>query len=151
MDNTIGPNNTIAYNVRDGIRVDANTVPAQLNHITQNSIYSNGWLGIELWSNGNTELNAPVITHASCQLIEGSVCAGCSVEIFSDAAEEGKFYEGTTTANAILPAFSWSGAAIGPYVTATATDGLGNTSEFSAPFKLNCRRQYIPLVVNTQP
>jgi parallel beta-helix repeat protein len=138
MQNTIGIDNTIAYNTLDGIRVDGKTVTAQFNTITQNAIYSNGGLGIELWSNGNTELNAPVITNASCQLIEGSVCAGCSVEIFSDAANEGKHYEGTTTANAILPAFSWSGTAIGPKVTATATDSQGNTSEFSAPFSLSC-------------
>jgi len=138
MQNTIGINNTIAFNVLDGIRVDGKTVPAQFNTITQNAIYSNGGLGIELWSNGNTEINAPVITNASCQLIEGSVCAGCTVEIFSDAAGEGKLYEGTTTANAILPAFSWSGTASGPKVTATATDSQGNTSEFSAPFSLSC-------------
>lgn len=67
-------------------------------------------------------------------MIEGSVCAGCSVEIFSDAADEGRIYEGVTTANAILPAFSWNGTVSGPNVTATATDSQGNTSEFSAPF-----------------
>jgi parallel beta-helix repeat protein len=134
MQNTIGISNTIAYNALDGIRVDGKTMTAQSNHITRNAIYSNGGLGIELWSNGNTELNAPVITSASCQMIEGSVCAGCSVEIFSDAADEGRIYEGVTTANAILPAFSWNGTVSGPNVTATATDSQGNTSEFSAPF-----------------
>jgi len=134
MNNTIGPGNTIANNWSDGVRVDGKTITAQSNHITQNSIFSNGGLGIELFSNGNTEINAPTITSVSCQLVEGSVCSGCSVEIFSDAADEGKSYEGSTTANAILPAFSWSGTVSGPNVTATATDSQGNTSEFSAPF-----------------
>jgi parallel beta-helix repeat protein len=56
MQNTIGISNTIAYNTLDGIRVDGKTTPAQTNQITRNSIYANGGLGIELWSNGNTEL-----------------------------------------------------------------------------------------------
>jgi hypothetical protein len=56
------------------------------------------------------------------------------VEVFSDAADEGAIYEGATAANA---AGNWTftkpGGLTGPYVTATATDGAGNTSEFSAP------------------
>ena len=135
MNNTIGPGNTIAHNGSDGIRVDAKTITtAQSNPITQNSVFSNVGMGIELWSNGNLEITAPAITSASCQQIEGTTCAGCSVEIFSDTADEGKIYEGTASANAILPAFSWNGTVSGPNVTATATDSQGNTSEFSAPF-----------------
>jgi parallel beta-helix repeat protein len=134
MNNTIGISNTIAFNTLDGIRVDGKTVTAQSNPISQNSIFSNGGLGIELWSNGNTELNVPTITSASCQQIEGTTCAGCIVEIFSDTADEGKIFEGTASANAVLPAFSWSGTVSGPNVTATSTDHQGNTSEFSAPF-----------------
>ena len=149
MNNTIGPGNTIAYNTLDGIRVDGKTITAQSNHITQNSIFSNGGLGIELFSNGNTELIAPTITSASCQLVEGSICAGCSVEIFSDAADEGEIYEGTTTANAILPAFSWNGTVSGLNVTATATDSQGNTSEFSTPFgNISCTPPTAVVTVN---
>ena len=149
MNNTIGPGNTIAYNWSDGVRVDGKTIIAQSNKITQNSIFSNGGLGIELFSNGNTELNAPTINTASCQLIEGSVCSGCSVEIFSDTADEGQIFEGTAAANAILPAFSWSGTVSGPNVTATATDNQGNTSEFSAPFGgLSCNPPTAAVSVN---
>ncbi|MGD8968378.1 MAG: hypothetical protein PVI07_12780, partial [Anaerolineae bacterium] len=50
---------------------------------------------------------------------------------------EGAVYEGTTTANA---SGNWTltkpGGLTGPSVTATATDGDGNTSEFSAPVSL---------------
>ena len=45
-DTTIGPNNTIAHNSGDGVEVNAATTIR--NKITQNSIYANGGLGINL-------------------------------------------------------------------------------------------------------
>ena len=138
MNNTIGVSNTIAYNGQDGVRVDGKTTPALFNTITGNSIYANNALGIMLNSNGNNLLAAPNIFTATCQKIEGSVSPSSGVEIFSDAGDEGKVYEGSVQANAILPAFTWNGIAFGPYVTATATDSQGNTSEFSAPYNLSC-------------
>lgn len=58
-DNTIGPNNVIAFNGTgvwvDGAGTDANT-------ITHNSIHSNGALGIDLTNDGNDQVTAPVIS-----------------------------------------------------------------------------------------
>jgi hypothetical protein len=117
-----------------------------------NAIFSNGDKGIELVSNGNSELSAPTITQASCQQVEGSACAGCTVEIYSDAADEGRVYEGTTTAHASTGAFSWNGIPSEPNVTATATNSQGNTSEFSAPWSAECsHRVMLPLVVRNHP
>jgi hypothetical protein len=128
--------NHIAYNgaqtARAGVRVEgasATGIP-----ISENSIHDNGGKGIELVSGGNGELSAPTITQASCQQVQGSTCAGCHVEIFSDDADEGRVYEGYTTAHAASGAFSWSGQLQGPNVTATVSDySHDNTSEFSAP------------------
>jgi len=151
MNNTIGPDNTIGHNGSDGVRVDGSAVMALYNSITQNAIFSNQGKGIELVSNGNSELSAPIITQASCQQVEGSACAGCTVEIFSDAADEGRVYEGTTTAHATTGAFSWNGTPSGSYVTVTATDSQGNTSEFSAPWSRVCYHVMLPLVVHNHP
>jgi hypothetical protein len=139
MDNTIGPDNTIAYNGRDGVRIDGTNNTSLRNTITENSIYSNVNKGIELWANGNQELIVPTISQATCQQVDGVACAGCTVEIFSDSSDEGHKYEGVVTAHATTGAFSWSGTPPWPNVTATATDGQGNTSEFSTPHGVgNC-------------
>ncbi len=104
------------------------------NPINLNSIHNNGGAGIELVNGGNLGLGAPTVTGASCQgPVTGTSCAGCVIEVFSDAAGEGRIYEGTTTAHAATGDFSWTGTPSGPNVTATATDGVGNTSPFSAP------------------
>ena len=127
--------NEIAYNGTNageaGVRVDGGLAG---NPINVNSIHDNGGAGIELVNGGNLGLGAPTITQASCQgPVTGTSCAGCTIEIFSDAADEGRIYEGTTTAHATTGNFSWSGTPNGPNVTATATDGV-RTSPFSAPW-----------------
>ncbi|MCH7550099.1 MAG: carboxypeptidase-like regulatory domain-containing protein [Proteobacteria bacterium] len=59
------------------------------------------------------------------------------VDVFSDDADEGRIFEGTTTADA---RGNWTlvlvDAVTGPFVTATATDADGNTSEFSGPLSV---------------
>ncbi|MBN2029558.1 T9SS type A sorting domain-containing protein, partial [bacterium] len=52
------------------------------------------------------------------------------IEIFSGPDEEGKTFEDSVFADA-SGNFTSSVMPIGPYVTATATDASGNTSEFS--------------------
>jgi hypothetical protein len=83
--NTIGPNNTIAHNAWEGIRVLEHwkdTTNGDGNRITRNSIYENGLLGIDLNIDGvthndpgdtvdtgpNQELNFPfiVLAYDSC-------------------------------------------------------------------------------------
>jgi len=75
-----------------------------------------------------------VITSVTATQVSGTACANCTIEIFSDANGEGAIYEGTTTADASGNwVFTKPGGLTGPNVTATATDGKGNTSEFLAP------------------
>jgi CSLREA domain-containing protein len=100
--------NEIAYNGSNGgqagVRVDGGLAG---NPINVNSIHDNAGAGIELVNGGNFELGAPTITQASCQgPVAGTSCTGCTVEIFSDAADEGRIYEGTTTADGATGAFS---------------------------------------------
>ena len=127
----IGEGNVIAQNDWGGVSVYG--AAAIGNSIRGNSIHSNhsdGGKGIENDSGGNTELAVPTITGFGS--VMGTACANCTVDIYSDDEDEGRVYEGSTSANG---AGNWifSGALDGPNVTATATDSSGNTSEFSAP------------------
>jgi hypothetical protein len=128
-----GQANLIAFNGGDGIEV-AGGYGAKHNTITRNRIHSNTGKGIALPSSGNEGLAAPVITTASATQVSGTACANCTIEVFSDANDEGALYEGTTTANSSGNwTFTKASGLTGPYVTATATDANSNTSEFSAP------------------
>lgn len=133
-DNRIGPDNVSAYNGVDGIEVFG--PDALRNTITQNSVYDNDHMGIELWSGGNKELAAPLVFDFDLNTgsIAGTACFSCTVEIFSDIDNEGKHYEGRTIASS-LGAFVFDKEALftGPYLTVTATDIDGNTSQFSLP------------------
>jgi hypothetical protein len=133
QDNTIGgtgagEGNLIAYNVDDGVWVYG--TDATGNTIRGNSIHSNGDMGIVNSSGGNTELAPPVITGFGS--VVGTACANCTVDVYSDDEDEGRVYEGHTTANG-SGTWSFSGSLEGPNITATATDADGNTSEFSVP------------------
>lgn len=102
------------------------------------------------WTYPNQGLPAPTLANATTTSVSGSsrtrsnaACAGCTIEIFiadkpalndpsGDNAGEGKTFigSGTTDANGNF-AVTVSGVAGGQLVTATATDTLGNTSQFS--------------------
>jgi hypothetical protein len=123
-----GEGNLIAFNTGDGVRVsDAGTTG---NTIRGNSIHSNGGKGIETINGGNLELAPPVITGFGS--VMGTACANCTVDIYSDNEDEGRVYEGSTTADGAGD-WTFDGSPEGPKVTATATDAAGNTSEFSVP------------------
>ena len=129
--NIIGPDNIIAFNYT-GVQVFSDSSFG--NTITENSIFNNTWVGITLGTDsdkGNNSISRPVITSVNINSVTGTAPINSTVEIFSDEAEEGKLFEGKVTAdgNGI---FTWSGSATGLYVTATATDADGNTSEFSS-------------------
>jgi parallel beta-helix repeat protein len=126
---------TIAFNGYDGVWVHGSDGNAMGNTVTANSIHDNGDAGINLEGDGNDNLAAPEISSATASGASGRACPSCTVELFSDAVDEGQTYHGSTTA---LASGHWhyNGALEGPNLTATSTDGDGNTSEFSSPYVL---------------
>ncbi len=121
----IGPNNIIAFNGQLGVHI----YNSSGNTITRNRMYANTSGGIFL-SNGNGNLPAPQIT--SIRPVAGAAPPNSTVEIFGGREAQGETYLATVTADG-SGRFSWSGALSGDYITATATDAAGNTSEFSRP------------------
>ncbi len=132
--NMIGPDNVIAYNEASGIELYGSD--CQGNTITQNSIYDNGWLGIDLWGGSNENLDPPVLLYfdRDAGTVSGLAYSNSIVEIFSADDEEGRVYEGqAATDGAGLFVFDKGSPFAGPHLTATVTDGTGNSSEFSIP------------------
>ncbi len=129
--NIVGPDNLISGNSWHGVEIEVGTG----NTVTGNSIYSNGGLGISNILGGNSELTPPTVTAAG-SASGSSDCAVCTIEVFSDASDEGETSHGfaTTDAGPCPCAWSYPDAVTGPNITATVTDGSGNTSEFSVPF-----------------
>ncbi|MBI1817435.1 MAG: CSLREA domain-containing protein [Deltaproteobacteria bacterium] len=129
--------NTIAFNGRNGVRIDGASPPVFANTIVGgNSIYSNGDAGIALINDGNNNLAPPTIE--GIDPLHGTACGTCVVEIFSDAEDEGRIFEGL---GVVTSGGTWTfnGPVSGPHVTATSTvvAPLGTeTSEFSAPVSL---------------
>jgi hypothetical protein len=101
------------------------------NSIRGNSIYSNSRGSIMSEDGGNMDLAPPTITAADP--VQGTACPNCIVDIYSDSEDEGRIYEGSTTADAD-GRFTFDEAPSGPYITATATEANGSTSTFSNPF-----------------
>jgi hypothetical protein len=141
-----GKGNVIASNHGDGVCVES----GQRNGIHRNSIYDNAGLGIRLSQGANNNQAAPILTSAipvaGGVLVSGTLTSTpnttFTIELFADTrpgrsgSAQGRIFLGsvtvTTNANGIasftrvvqLP----SGARA---LTATATDPLDNTSEFS--------------------
>jgi hypothetical protein len=130
--NSIGPDNVIAYNGGSGVHVQA--ADSLHNTITQNSIHDNGGRGIVLQggANGGRATPAMIEFDLAAGSVAGVTCAKCAVEIFSDSDDEGAIYEGEVVAGSGGSfAFEKGASLTGPHVTATTTDGDGNTSQFS--------------------
>lgn len=138
--------NTISGNTDAGISI--NGAAATGNLLTRNRIYDNSWVGIYLSNGGNTQLAAPVVTTASSITgASGIACALCTVELFSDAADEGKVYEGTAVADA-AGNWTFNGSLIGPNLTTTATDENNNSSRFSTPVTVTKPKLlFLPIVI----
>jgi CSLREA domain-containing protein len=147
--NRIGPANVIQSNATGVVVKNPAT---DLNTITRNTVQANNGLGIDLVpaenavnpndagdadTGANEQLNFPVLESATPLEASGTACAGCTVEVFvSDGGAgehgEGRRFEGSgvvgTDGAFVVP---MGRLTVGQYVTATATDSKGNTSEFS--------------------
>lgn len=151
--------NAIANHDSCAIAVKDNTT--LYNTISENSIYNNSLMGIEIFPEGpntndagdadtgpNELMNTPVISYASWDClafnfwIYGTLDtenpAGCVIEIFEAQPDsiftwgEGKKYIGSTTCDANGD-WMFNGYGIGDFslATTTATSTSGSTSEFS--------------------
>jgi hypothetical protein len=89
-----------------------------------------------LLSGGNTTLGAPFSANFDLtgDLVSGTTCANCTVEIFSDRGDEGATYEGEVVPDSSGVFTFIKGAAFpSTHITLTTTDADGNTSQFSGP------------------
>jgi len=125
--------NIIGYNSVSGIVVDS--LSCQGNIISRNSISMNNGPGIDNRNGGNGELSPPVLTSVSASEIKGTAGANQIIEIFADSGDEGQAFIDSTVTD-LQGSFSLlvSGLPDLPYITATARDSMGNTSEFSSSF-----------------
>ena len=144
--NGAGLGNQIAFNDWDGVEVgDVNTAGIS---IRGNSMFANYNLGIDIINSANNSPTAPVITNAFGYIYDTIVAGTLSsqpgqsylVDFYrtpNAAAGQGQFYLGTanvTTAGSGKATFIYTNTAgnySGQYLTATATDPFGNTSDFS--------------------
>jgi CSLREA domain-containing protein len=154
----IGPDNIIAYNP---IGIDVEGVDTDFNTFTRNSVFGNTGLGIDINAGANQQLNFPVLTQATQYEVSGASCITCTIEIFiADGGKgdygQGKTFVGQATVDEeglfIIPV---SEVTVGDYVTATATDALGNTSEFAQNLRVVAAQQppdplllYVPQVLH---
>ena len=147
-DNTIGGGNVIAFNLISGVYAKGAT--ALRNIITQNSIFTNISLGIDLDEGAHNGILPPVITSVQPVpngfTISGTACPACVVEVFYSPTSdgEGQFMLEVTIAdpsgNFMLFWFSLPY----PYLTATATGVADGTSEFSQVYTANFL--FLPLI-----
>jgi hypothetical protein len=143
-----GAGNIIAYNAGAGVLVNSGTG----NLISQNSIFSNGALGIDQneADDANNNQPAPVLSSAvlssGTTTVQGTLTAApnttYTVEFFANTVcDPSGFGEGQTFLGSITVTTDNTGSATfsvpllgvlsGQFITATATDPSNNTSEFS--------------------
>ena len=144
---TLVEGNEIAHNAGAGVRIAGSTT--DFNRVSRNSFRSNRGFAIDIEPEGlngadrcsgtgpNECITAPMLTVVEAGRVAGSTCANCTVELYvasssGDVAGEVELYLLSVSADRVghwataLPA-----SAMDRVLTATATDGQGNTSEFS--------------------
>jgi CSLREA domain-containing protein len=155
--------NEIAYGRTQGILGTSSMGFPESNTFSRNSIHHNRALGIDLEPAGvtlndpgdtdvgpNTLLNFPELQSANVNTAEGDACPGCTVEIFIADSGQGAFGEGMTyvgSGNADSSGhftIPLSGVGFCDPLTATATDGAANTSEFAKNILASCLTLVFP-------
>ncbi len=128
-DNIITNNGTVGNSAGVHIRFDT----AVGNGLFRNSIYNNSGMGIQLEDRAQNEISPPVITSADCQLVSGIAApVGALVQIFSDSADEGRYYEGSAVVDA-QNQWIYMGSFRGPNLTATVFDPVTHDSSIFSP------------------
>jgi hypothetical protein len=141
-----------------GIAVDATLQPApvQGNTFRSNTFSALGGLAIDLGADGirnppgaappgpNAWVQHPRVTRGTVAGIEGSACAGCTVEVYlafhlpGGERDYGRVPVGPPVIADSAGRFTAAAAGLSPgqWVIATATDAAGNTSEFGPPARV---------------
>jgi hypothetical protein len=103
------------------------------NRLLVNSISENHTAGIQLMSGGNNGVAPPQLGPVTSTTVSGTACSLCRVEVFTDTDDEGKDFLGVTTAGSdgLFSQLLSQAAKPGGHITATHTDGGGNTSSFA--------------------
>lgn len=133
--NTIGPENTIAFSGNSGIRIEGKET--RNNTITQNNIYENKDVPILYADYDEGDLPSATLLTATSRSVSGTATAGTRVEIYSDLNHEARFYEGNTTADN-MGKFSFSptsGSFKGKNISAMAIYPGGPSSALSQSLK----------------
>ena len=146
-----GQANVVAFNGENGVDVLAGNGSSKQVQITQNSIFGNTGRGIFLDSNGssNNSAVAPVITFTPTGGGNGTLAGTITptttpqnpytVEIFSNPTtpaaghEQGKTFVEAVPVTVTSGVGSFSVSVPAGIYTATSTDSVGNTSQFSLP------------------
>ncbi len=128
--------NGISGNDWNGVFVHGSTTKHNL--IRYNSIFENDSLGIALADSAQNDIRPPVIAEAHANLVSGvSGAANGTVDIYLAASDPSGEGEGELHVGAGLSDMSGqfavplTGVVAGDSVTATITDGDGNTSQFA--------------------
>jgi hypothetical protein len=124
--------NVIGGNAGAAVLVDGPTTLQ--NTIRFNEITGNFGTGIALSNDGNLHLAAPVITGLGS--VDGTAVPGSTVDLYASSDGQGETYLATAVAdgNGDFTSPVDVEVAVGLFITATATDASGNTSEFSEGF-----------------
>ncbi len=150
---TVGPDNVITNNLGNGIYIGSGS---DLITITRNRIFANGTSEISIFAGSNGGIAEPSIVSTSLGSVQiaGTACLNCTVEVFGANTQYigAERYLGTSDADGVFGAWLLTLPSLAyPYLTATATDASGNTSELAVDFTATVRSLFLPLVLRQFP
>ena len=129
-------NNVIAYNGGAGIYLPE-SFHYNANTFSQNSIFDNDELGIDI-TNNNNQIDPPDLLSVGLTEVSGEACRGCTVEVFLADPDpsgygEGMTFLGSGDADSVR---NFTISLDSPVedcdpITATMTDSMGDTSGFA--------------------